>query len=121
MGWKEEQQYRFQYTSDGRGEMAWQPSSVYKPSRSTGKSRSFGEMLDTLAFYGCVFTTVLAYGLVGHAEFMRHLYGWLQTSILVMTIVISFVGTAALLQSKIVQRFLLLALIACGLRLMAGP
>lgn len=111
MGWKEEAQYRYQYTTDGRGEMTWQPTLSYKPGPLKRKSGSFNEFLDTLSFFVCVFMTVLAYGLVSHTELIRHLDGWPKTIILVATLVVAFVGTAALLQSKVVQTLIKVAVV----------
>jgi len=117
MGWKEESQYRYRYTPDGRGEMAWQPTLVYKPDRSKNKYSSLDEMLDTLAFYVCVFMSVLAYGLLSHAEFMRHLDGWPRIILSTVAVVGAFVGTAALLQSKVVQTLIKLA-VACSVAML---
>ena len=110
MPWVQEVQYRYRYTSDGRSEMSWQPSPVYKPDQPKSKSDTPDKTFETLAFYICVFTTVLAYGLVGHTVFMRNLDGWPRITLLAMTIVTAFVGTAALLQSKIIQTLIKLSI-----------
>ena len=107
MGWKEEAQFRFGYTSDGASEMAWQPTSVYVPDKPE-KSSFFGfshrsDAKEIFLFFSSVIITTLAYQYVNHIEDVAHLSAFLQKALLGMTTIGSFLGSMVLLDKKIIQ------------------
>ena len=69
MGWEQEMQCRYQYSTDGQSEMVWQPTSVWRPDppKNDAASATAGtrtadpvDMTDILMFYTAVGITVAA-------------------------------------------------------------
>ena len=125
MAWEQEMQYRFQYTTDGRGEMAWQPTAVWRsdPSKKNGVSTplSAGDMMDGLLGLIALTVTAAVYILVRHIGLVEHFSTVPRRVLLGITIFVSFVGSVAILETKIIKTFVKVGVFSfCGYLVLAA-
>jgi hypothetical protein len=106
MSWEQEMQYRYQYTTDGHGEMTWQPTLVWRagpPGKGAASSFSAAGMMDCLLGVIAIMVTIIAYCLVSHIGPVEHLSTVPRRILLGITILVSFVGSVGILETKIVK------------------
>ncbi|MDD9900383.1 MAG: hypothetical protein OXT65_05345 [Alphaproteobacteria bacterium] len=76
MGWRQQMQYRHQYTMDGSSSSAWQPTSVYqpeRPARKNGKHVSFDEVVGVVSGFLMIAVTGLVCWLLGKVDWIAGL------------------------------------------------
>ena len=119
MGWKEESHFRFQYTSDGRSEMNWQPTSVYTPDKlktvTTSGLPYKEDAKGIFLFFASFIVTTLAYQCVSHLSYVENIPAFQHGIWVGATIIITFLGTIAFLETKIARVLIKVVFFAfCG-------
>lgn len=107
MTWTQESQYRHQFSTDGREGMAWQQTSVWRSGRAkksrVSTTRNVEEILDGFLFFAAFVLAVTAEEYVSGVGFLLHLPDWLRGSLLIITMIVSFIASAAVLYSGFVR------------------
>lgn len=121
MGWKQQSQYRYQYTSDGRGEMAWQPTLVYEPDTVQEAAGSYMPSANRPEDEGVIFLlpagllTILVCHRVSGFRVVEHLASNVHGALMWVTGLVSFFMIWAFLQMKFVRRMIKVTAIAVGI------
>jgi hypothetical protein len=110
MGWEQQMQYRHQYTTDGRCDMAWQPTIVWRNDPPSSKAAPSGSKRfsdgDALIAIAAFIVAAMAYNAVSGLGAFHHLPHVVKDVTLIVACLSSFLGTVAVLGLKAVQNMI---------------